>query len=234
MIKRILLKSVTAICLVLGLQSVWAAGTVGGGGGDGLDSDVPAAMPMAAPVPLPTGKVLNYSQLKQLWDAGNPTSEALLTGNWIWVASAVKPGCSFNGPNLYDIRGIKRWTGLIPTLIFNQELVPGNSFSGATDHNVFTVRILNFANRGNNQGPYQVDPGEPQFSSFAYDTNVLLRSYYEYSCRGVGGQPDRIFCAITLHLNPSDRTTANPVVRDCAASGIGQMVGFLKITPLAQ
>ena len=156
------------------------------------------------------GSVFRFSDLKPIYQAGLPTNEAILKGTWKLVATATTAACSSLGPDAYDANGIKNSDGSISRLEFLmiKKTVPPGSAEPETQ--VFSVKLLNYSGNPSrkNQGPYAVDPNEPQFSQWAYKSDgggLTTDAYLSYSCRIANSKPDTLICSLKLVIaNKSD------------------------------
>lgn len=177
--------------------------------------------------PQPVGGPVRFSTLKTAYDNGSPTNEQMLRGSWLRIAVATNKECAHVATDEQDKDGIK-----------TQDKVSEGKFVFAdTEYleidilkQAFAVTILNLGQKGNDQGPYFVDPIEPQFSTFAYTYSpkrgkyVPSKSYFAYRCRSIGGAPDRMICGATLNLE----SKATAVDRACLTSGLGMFLVYKK------
>jgi hypothetical protein len=180
-----------------------------------------------APEPAPTGKP-NFTSLSLLFNSGTPASKEALAGNWMLIAVGTTMACrNFNMSDSYQPSGIKIG-GRIMGLSFEEKTVV-DQFSG-NPSDVFTVRLLNIASTTpHDQGPYVVDPFEPQFAQYGYNTNtaaVRTDAYLSDSCRLVKDEPRKLVCVGQVHMSGSALNI--PGATDCARSGPGIAFGYVK------
>jgi hypothetical protein len=177
--------------------------------------------------PQPISNVLHFSDMLQMWQAGQKTTDQILTGKWLWVASSYSASCGYNGEDSYEPTGIKTSDGAVTILQFGYEPLNGNIFTGSPTSQIFTVR------RSDEQGPFRVNPQEPQFSFWAYmhdgDVGTLSKlAYFNYSCRLMNGSTSRMVCAATQILNHSPEIFSDEAIA-CADDKPGFIDGFVKI-----
>lgn len=194
---------------------------------------VAATLAMVSPAdaqnkpPQPVGGPVRYSTLRTTFDNGTPTNEQMLRGTWIELAVATNQACGEVRNDEQDAAGIK-----------NDDKSPMASLVfGDTEYleidiarKVFSVTILNLGKKDENQGPYLVNPAEPQFSTFAYNYDykkkkwVQMKTYFSYRCRSIAGAQDRMICGASYIRGKSEIGG-----KTCAESGIGMISVYKKI-----
>ena len=150
------------------------------------------------PQPAPGTAPLNYPTMQHLWRNGIPATAAILKGKWIKVAFTAYGN---NTRNQYSSTGIKNRDGSIETLDFQFRIVGKDDFSENPGQSNFTVVLSHLYSNAETQGPYLVDPSEPQFARYAYDpaTNDKNNdSYYSFSCRLLEKNTDKLVCSMLL------------------------------------
>jgi hypothetical protein len=194
----------------------------------------PPSTGSGAPTPLAQSSAELYRELSRAWDNGRPTSASVLEGKWQMKTSETSAACgNLNSPN----RSSSNPAVTPPTLEFGFDKVGGNSFTGDSPRGVFVVRSYNnYAIAGLNQGPFQVDSQEPQFSVWAYGSSVdnpsqpiqSRNAYYEETCRLLNGENNKLICRLRLvtlndHFNNIDEVLA------CAADSSAAFSGYEKM-----
>lgn len=128
------------------------------------------------------------------WKKGTKTNQTLLKGMWKLIGRAASEKCSFMGRDAFDVRGLKSFERGMPILEFEELEVPGFV------RKMFVVKMHNFGGRFEDQGPYEVVEGEPQFSFWRYEKNgrVSSNEFLEYSCRLSETNGDWMICLMTM------------------------------------
>ena len=161
--------------------------------------------------------VFRLSDLKPVYHAGTATNEAFLTGKWKLIAAATSAACAKLQPDVYDPNGIKNPDGSLRELDFllvKKLVLPGSRKPVTGD---FAVKLNNLGISGGNQGPYEVDPNEPQFAQWPFlnatpELNKI--AYYSYSCRSADNKDDTLICAVKFVL--VDSKGLPPELVNCA------------------
>lgn len=181
------------------------------------------------PSPIDPSVPFRYSDLRPIYDSGVATNEAALTGEWKMLAIATTAVCADLEADAYDPKGIKNGDGTVRVLTFQNIIKPSPPGSGQTTTPVFTVTLNNWGQDSSDQGPYVVNPNEPQFSQWAYSSNggAVNVAYLSYNCRLSAKEQNILICG--LKLNITDRSGLSQTSLDCADSNqLGEFVLFSK------
>lgn len=182
----------------------------------------PAENPAPNKPPVEIDSKPKFSVLKAAWEQGAPTSVEFLRGKWIAVAQVTNVECGFAVKDQWNPSGLKNPDGSENgTLVFDDYI--SNAITG---EKIFGVQLLGLGSKKYNQGPYAVDPNEPQFSQFAYSTAESKTVYFANFCRSLPGPDYRMVCAGRLNVI---NATPNNLQRRCIESGHGLMDAFKKV-----
>lgn len=159
---------------------------------------------------------------KASWEKGTKIDEAQLKGIWKLIGRAAASNCSFYGHDAFDQRGMKGFEGGHPVLEFTSIELPGYV------REMFTVKLTILGGRTDDQGPYEAQGVEPQFSLWGYDANgkVGSNSYTQYSCRLDAKNPKWLICMMSVSLKQASK--ADDKLKACAAEDKGLAYIFSK------
>ncbi len=179
-----------------------------------LLSSLPA---LAEPTPVP---VPRFSYWKNLWDQSKPATPIAMQGSWKLIAVATTANCSVLEDDALNENGFED-TG---TLIFS-----------STTNRLGTSYVVRFqypsSTKVQNQGPYVVNPNEPQFSLWGYIGRQTTDSYFtNFSCRFNPGNNNEIICSITHKIlkTPPGYGAWDPDFIKCAKDPYQEMAVYSK------
>lgn len=177
--------------------------------------------------PKPDKGPIRYAALKDGFDRGNPTSEAILTGEWKLVAQATNSECGDFLVDSTNLDGLKNEDGSAYATFEFARYADNTQTSNPL---VFGVKLLNLGKLSENQGPYAVDEKEPQFAQWLYSYTGIMKdkAWITYACRAIGAKNERLICASKPGY--ADLTSAEAKNRKrCMDSGLGIMAAYKKI-----
>ncbi len=200
--------------------------------------------------PREVGAHLRYSDLLPIFKAGGQTSEQMLKGNWALVSIVTNHECNTAADDIEDPNGLKNRDGS-PFCSLHFSNMTENHFG--SPQSVFAIQItgIGFAKQTDaNQGPYIVDPQQPQFSTFSYSATTFkkglsqkeieicskattysptcfdggekLANYWEASCRALPGRVDGLICG-------QHAVFANGDKDECSQSAVGIVSVYKKV-----
>lgn len=184
------------------------------------NADAPLSSSISKPIG--RGRVMNFPEALQAWKNGKKTDEKTLTGKWLLVSYSSSSDCFLGTDNQYDPRGVSFNFGEPPL-----QLKFGYTNSDFDARKKFAVRISNLGDAS--QGPYIVNPQEPQFATHMYkeNSNEPSEHHIKYSCRLANGDSSRLLCAggVALAYFPVDDYN----LERCSQRKYFEVQGFVKL-----
>ncbi len=166
-----------------------------------------------APVAANSSDGFSLGLAKMLFHSGVEPTVMQLAGQWKLVGEAIVPGePDSTGSNAYNPNGLKNSDGSpMGSLSIQSGRETGQSnFSGRPYTTAPSVTILGLGDKTADQGPNVLtlnnDAREACFAQYAYNSNddSLMSSHYNYECRLLDTDLQKMVCAMSLYADPSD------------------------------
>ena len=164
-----------------------------------------------APVAVNPSAEFSLNLAEALFHEGVQPQLRQLVGNWKFVGIVNVPGnpTESYSPNEYNQKGIKNSDGSPEfSLQIRSNIGSGQTnFAGETVV-IPSVEILGLGEKSANQGPNEVTLNNGShaacFAQYAYDDAALTKSHYNYKCRLLRMDSNKMVCSLSFFLAPSD------------------------------
>ncbi len=178
-----------------------------------------------APVAANSSDGFSLSLAKMLFHSGVEPTVTQVAGQWKLVGEANVPGEPDSTlSNAYDPNGLKNSDGS-PSLSLSIQLgreTGQTNFSGRP-YTTASVTILNMGRKTSDQGPNVLtlnnDAREACFAQYSYIGNSLADSHFNYECRLLDTDSQKMVCALSFYFDPSDDVMGKIDPADQAWSG---------------
>ncbi len=166
-----------------------------------------------APVAANSSDGFSLGLAKMLFHSGVEPTVTQLAGQWKLVGEALVPDePDTTVSNAYSPNGLKNSDGSAKGELSIQSgrETGQTNFSGRPYTTAPSVTILGLGNKTADQGPNVLtlnnDAREACFAQYAYNSNdsSLTNSHFNYECRLLDTDSQKMVCAVSLYADPSD------------------------------
>ena len=178
------------------------------------DSPKPIPPPKGSS-PVPIGG-FNFAKGKALWDRSSMPTEDQLISNWKMIGYADVDWEFAQMKDQYNTNGISNSDSSVLTLRFAKPTTDSQEA-------VLSAEFLSWGSKDKSQGPYEssIDTQKQAAIASVYGGGGKTLTYFRLDCRISPNSSDQLVCALTLKVDPSERSSyPNQVPYDNVQGGV--------------